>query len=188
VGLYYYLMAQLPHLVYEQKPPMSSNDFLELAKPLMSKSDRSFFDKITLSSSLHDEAKTGCGFIDNWRTWERSLKLNLAKQRAIKLKRDNIPMEEPPATPLEAVAAASKAVDESSPLDGELLLDKARWYAIESLVGNNYFDRSNVYAYFLKLLIIERREAFNVEKGFTEYKSLYASIVESGQETRGVFA
>jgi hypothetical protein len=82
---------------------------------------------------------------------------------------------------MDTYAAASKAIDESSPLDGEILLDKARWQAIDDLAGNDYFHRNSIFAYLLKLLLIERRMSFNVEKGFDEYKSLYTSIVESVQ-------
>ena len=173
---YYYLMAQLPHLYYEQKPPMSSEDFKALAKPLLNKSDFDLLNQITLEPQ--DEV-TGCNFIDGWRKWDRALRSDLAKQRAIKLKRE-IP-QGITVTQMDAAAAASKASDESSPLDGEILLDKARWLAIDDIAGSDYFHRNSVFAYFLKLLLIERRLSFNAEKGFTEYKLLYASIVESVQ-------
>jgi hypothetical protein len=34
-----------------------------------------------------------------------------------------------------------------------------------------------MYAYLLKLLLMERRMAFKTEEGFNEYKGLYASIL-----------
>jgi len=185
VGSYYYLMSQLPFLIYEQKPPMSSGAFKELAESLMDEDDASLLGNVHLDQDLsgdNESAVTGCNFIDDWRVWERALRLNLEKSRAIKLKRDNLLLAEPPFYPADAAAAAHKAVNsESSPLDTEILLDKARWNAIENLAGNDYFDRNNVYAYLLKLMLIERRLLFNVERGFAEYKSLYASIIESAQ-------
>ena len=177
---YYYLIAQLPNLVYEQKPLMSSQDFLDLAKSMVTNSDFALLNGLSLE--LRDKA-TGCKFIDDWQEWERDLMLNLAKQRAIKLKRD-LPATEP-VYHMDIGAVTTKAMDEHSPLEGEILLDKARWHAIEDLAGNDYFHRNSVFAYYLKLLLIERRMSFNVDKGFSEYKSLYASIVESEQESRG---
>jgi len=177
VGSYYYLMAQLPYLIYEQKPPMPSSEFKDLAKSLMKPNDASLFDNLSLTSQV----KTDCDFITKWQKWDQILRLNLAKQRVIKTKHDKT-FTEPQLIHLDAAAAAVKAVDETSPLEGEILLDKARWHAIEELAGTDYFHRNNVYAYYLKLLLIERRQAFNTEKGFTEYKSLYASIVESAQK------
>ena len=181
MGSYYYLMAQLPYLIYEQKPPMSSESFKELARSLLNKADSVYLDFLTLNPAKANENPTGCSFIDNWHEWDKALRLNLAKERAIKLKREG-EIISPPLFPLEASAAASKAVDEHSPLDGETVIDKARWNAIDNLAGNDYFHRNTVYAYYLKLLLIERREAFNVEKGFDEYKSLYASILDSAQK------
>ena len=176
---YYYLIAQLPNLVYEQKPSMSSQDFLDLAKSLISKGDYALLKDLSLEMK---EEKTGCKFIDNWQDWERDLRMNLAKLRAIKLKRE-LPPE--PVFHMDIAAVATKAVDEHSPLEGEIMLDKVRWHAIEEFAGSDYFHRNSVFAYYLKLLLIERRMSFNVDKGFSEYKSLYASIVESGQESRG---
>jgi len=197
VGSYYYLMAQLPYLTYEQKPHISSGAFKSLAESLMDKEDAKLLDCLSLDPSpqsggegpSYTEASpsTGCDFIDNWREWERVLRLNLAKHRAIHLKRENPSALEPPFMPSDAVAAAVKAVTgDSSPLDAEILIDKARWNAIDTLAGNDYFNRNSVYAYFLKLLLIERRQAFNTDKGFSEYKSLYAEIIESAHNSLGV--
>jgi len=180
VGSYFYLMAQLPYLIYEQKPPMTSAAFKALALYFLNDADGVFMNKLSLNPVFSGE-NTGSDFIDSWKEWERALKLNLGKERAIKLKKENLISQEPPFFPLEAAAAASKAIDEHSPLEGEIVLDKARWIAIDSLAGNDNFHRNAVYAYFLKLLLLERRQSFNVEKGFAEYKSLYASIVESAQ-------
>jgi len=183
--MYYYLMAQLPHLIYEQKPPMSSEEFKALSESLLSKKDVSLMKNLKLDPSpTEDEAdggkvrSTGCSFIDNWRKWEKDLRLILAKNRAVHLKWD-INISEPADFHNDLAVTGLKAIDENSPLDGEIILDKTRWYAIEDMAGNDYFHRNNVFAYFLKLLLLERRQAFNVEKGFSEYKSLYASILES---------
>jgi len=188
VGEYYYLMAQLPYLMYDKKPPMSSGKFKELADSQLSRTDASFLKylsldvKIDSGSSDTDAAeksiRTGCEFVDKWNEWERTLRLNLARHRSLKL----YPTEEaitPPVVPDDAYAAASHVfTQDGSPLDGEILLDKARWNAIDLMTGSDYFHENNVFAYYLKLLILERRELFEAEKGFSEYKSLYAQIFE----------
>jgi len=197
VGSYYYLMAQLPFLIYEQKPHISSDAFKSMAESLMDKEDSKLLEHLSLDpdpikagegpSYAEAPPSTGCDFIDGWREWERTLRLNLAKYRAIHTKRENTSALEPPYMPVDAVAAAVKAVTgDSSPLDAEILIDKARWNAIDTLAGNDYFTRNSVFAYFLKLLLIERRQAFNVDKGFSEYKSLYAEIIESAHNSLGV--
>jgi hypothetical protein len=206
VGSYYYLAAQLPELVYGQGVPMTSSAFLDLAGRLLDKEDAGLLDKLSLDPGdpagspgtdpsrpayAESAVSTGCDFIDKWREWERALRLNLARNRALHLKRESDSPVDPPAYPLDAAAAALKAgistggslgAPEESPLEAEIALDKARWDAIEYLKGITYFSRDTIYAYYLKLLLLERRESFNTEAGFAEYKSLYASILERAQQ------
>ena len=194
MGSYYYLMAQLPFLIYEQKPPMSSDAFKALAESNLGEEDLVYLEDLSLdpcsgqskegNAYAESAPSTGCDFLDGWREWERTLRLNLAKHRAIHLKRENVTNTEPPLMPQDAAGAAIKAVTgDGNALEGELLIDKARWNAIDSLAGIDMFDRNNVYAYFLKLLLLERREAFKTDKGFSEYQSLYAEIIESSQDS-----
>ena len=202
MGSYYYLVAQLPYLTYGQLPPMPPQAFKELVKPMLTPEDWAFLDMVSLDPqplpagghpSVGGHVATGlayaenapaCGsdFIDGWRAWERTLRLNLARNRAIKAKREGTPMAEPPALPADAVTAATRAIAETeSPLEAEITLDKARWSAIDSLLGYEYFDRNTVFAYLLKLLILQRRASFQTEIGFSEYKSLYAAILDAAQ-------
>jgi hypothetical protein len=95
---------------------------------------------------------------------------------------------EPPGLPPEAEAAAKAAASLESPLEAELLLDKARWDAIGTLQGLDYFGRNTVYAYLLKLLLMERRSSFKSEEGFADYKTLYASIMERVSVTGAHFS
>jgi hypothetical protein len=165
--------------------------FKELAKPLLDAEDAALLDMVSLDPAPYGEAPSagisyadqappsGSDFIDQWREWERALRLNLARQRSVKVKREGAALAEAPIIPADAAVAAHGAtamVD--SPLDADIFLDKARWSAIDALQGGDYFDRNTVFAYLLKLLILERRAAMQPETGFSEYKSLYASIVD----------
>jgi hypothetical protein len=171
---------------------MSSGAFKDLAKSLLSDHDGALMDLIGLDpqplkageeggpSYADNVPASGSDFIDRWREWERGLRLNLARHRSIKTKREGGAPVEPPIHPADAAAAAVKAVVATeSPLEAEILIDKARWNAIEYLQGIDYFDRNTIFAYLLKLILLERRALFKAEEGFTEYKSLYASILDS---------
>lgn len=193
MGSYYYLVSQLPSLIYGQTPPMSSDSFKELARPLLSEGDAVLMDLICLDPQPQKEGAegrsyadaapaSGSDFIDGWREWERALRLNVARHRAQKTRRE-APVE-PPLYPADAAAAAVKAVvSTESPLEAEMVLDRARWATIDVLQGTDYFDRNTVYAFLLKLILLERYAAFfDSGKGFAEYKSLYASILEGVKE------
>jgi hypothetical protein len=172
---------------------MNSAGFRDLAGSLMDKNDAALLDQLSLDPEppgipvvgpayAENALPSGCVFIDRWREWERTLRLNLAQARAQRIKREGGAPLEPPGHPAEAavVALNAAAVDES-PLEAELFLDRARWNAIEELQGTDHFSRNTVYAYLLKLLLLERHSLFDTEAGFAEYKSLYASILESAQ-------
>ena len=191
------MAAQLPYLVYGQALPMSPSDFAALARDSMSASDSKVLDYCTLDPSPEQSENTGNGasyseipprtsseFINKWKEWERTLRLNLAKIRREKLAsaaggRETALMAEAPDHPSDAAGAAKTAMAMESPLEAELFLDKARWNAIENFQGINTFSESAMYAYLLKLLLMERKAAFNAEEGFNEYKRLYAAILAS---------
>jgi hypothetical protein len=168
---------------------MTPDAFMALAKSMIGKSDAKLLDKVSLDPRPATEGfsyaekvpSSGSKFIDNWREWERALRLNLAKQRAAKVKHDGA-LTEPPVLPTDAAAAAHRAIAAESPLEAEMLLDKARWEVIEELRGFNYFGSNTIFAYMLKLLILQRRSLFETETGFSEYKSLYASILAGVQQ------
>jgi hypothetical protein len=187
--------------MYGEHPPMSSAAFRDLAGSLMGGEDAALLDQVSLdpeprakpwgkeagSPALEggpvyaELLPSGCVFIDRWREWERTLRLNLAQARAQRTKREGGVPVEPPGHPAEAAATALNAMAVEAPLEAELFLDRARWNAIEELQGINYFSRNTVYAYLLKLLLLERHSLFDTEAGFAEYKSLYASILERAQ-------
>ena len=179
MGSYYYLAAQLPYLVYGQQVPMSPAAFKELAKGVMSHEEGAVLDACVLDPLAASPVKSE--FLDAWREWESALRLNLARLRAAKLKRE---APEAPEFPAGAAAAAKAALAIESPLEAEIFLDRARWNAVESFQGINYFSENTIYAYLLKLLLMERRQAFKTEEGFEEYKTLYASILEQAGESK----
>lgn len=181
MGSYYYLAAQLPYLVYGQPVPMTAAAFKRLARDGMSAGDRAALDFISLEPAPAEAVLPE--FLSRWREWEGVLRLNLAKNRGAKLKREFA--ADVPDYPADAAAAAKGAFAMESPLEAEIFIDKARWNAIENFQGIGIFTENVIYAYLLKLLLMERRAAFKTEEGFSEYKRLYASILEGAGKTTG---
>jgi hypothetical protein len=181
---------------------MSSEAFKNLSREMLSPSDRAALDLCTLDpapvqGNVEDKEfpsytnlppRSTSKFINAWREWERALRLNLARHRARQLKREEGELADVPTSPVDAGAVARVAVTLESPLEAELFLDQARWNAIEALQGSNYFGSNTVFAYLLKLFLMERHALFKVEEGFVEYKGLYTAImaaaptsIESGE-------
>jgi len=169
---------------------MGSEVFKAMARKAMNSAEAAVLDYCTLDpappgAEENDAAYTNppphtlSPLINHWMEWERTLRLNLAHGRAQKLNRapGDIPIA--PELPVDAVKTANTALFMESPLEAELFLDKARWDAIESFLDYNIFSENSVYAYLLKLLLMERRAMFVAEEGFTEYKGLYAAIIKN---------
>jgi len=165
---------------------MSSEAFIALGQEQMSPKDAAVLDYCTLDPAppIEDDTeatyampppKTPSTLVNNWKVWERTLRLNLAKGRALELKRQ-APAEVPD-DPFDAAAVAKTALYMESPLEAEQYLDKARWDVIENLQGTSIFSEETIYAYLLKLRLMERKAMFNAEEGYTEYKGLYAAIL-----------
>jgi len=142
VGSYYYLVAQLPSISYGAPPIMGSTQFKELARDLLTGADAELLESCALDPepmSVIQEGSdvlptyselltpTGSALIDQWRIWERALRLNLAKLRAQKLKKDSLHLAEVPSDPLDAGAIARAALAIESPLEAEIFLDRSRW-------------------------------------------------------------
>jgi hypothetical protein len=160
---------------------MSSGAFVDLCRTKLSSQDIPPLDFCTLEPSLTDTDKTNVNspFIESFHDWEKALRLNLARFRKERLKQQGTSIEAPE-YPVSAVSAAKTAVGIDSPLDAELFLGEARWNEIENLQGISYFSENVIYAYLLKLLLLERRALFKAEDGFQEYKTLYSAILEAG--------
>lgn len=193
MAAFYYLIPQLPSLNYNAPAPMTTADFLDLCKTKLSVAEFSLLEECSLDpdplntegvSYAESASDSASSFIDAWREWERALRLNLARYRGQKLKRES-GLVEPPEYPASAVASAKAASAFDSPLEAELFLDQARWNTIEALQGLNYFGENMIYAYLLKLRLLERKALFKAEEGFTEYKALYAAILSAGNANTG---
>ncbi len=195
MSAYYNLIPQLPALSRAGPPPMSSTAFVKLCETQLSSQDRAVLGFCSLDPDemsdtqvyLRELRHSGSDFVDDWREWERTLRLNLARYRAQKQKRaasESGAAVEPPAYPASAVSAAKAAAAIESPLEAELFLDEARWNAVESMQGVSYFGENVVFAYLLKLRLLERASLFKAEEGFSEYKALYAEILDNSGDTK----
>jgi len=174
---YYYFVATLPWLNYGDKPPTSSEEFRELCLALLHPSDADLIRYCRYDPKLAVETvkPTGSDFIDLLMARERTLNLNLAYLRAARLKRPS--PGDPPHDVPRAEAVAKAAFEMNDPLEAELYIDQARWGALDAMVGIDSFGVNNVYAYLLKLQLLERRQCFSVERGTAGYRERYDAIL-----------
>jgi hypothetical protein len=180
VALYYYFISTLPALSYGAQAPWSAEQFRDMAASMLNKEDAALLPYCSLE--LPEDGvlpKTSSPFINEWYVMLHTMRYTLAHERAAKLKRAN-PVEDDNSSQRMHQTVMS-AVAMSDPLEAEEHIDKECWGALDSLEGLNHFSVNTVYAYLLKLRLLERHAKFAAEKGFTEYKSLYSSILDKGE-------
>ena len=176
---YYYFVSTLPFITYGDKPPVGSEEFREQCYGLLNQDDAAlirycYYDPLLAVETVQS---TGSPFIDCHMARERTLMLNLAYLRAGKLKRPS--PGDPPHDVPRAEAVAKAAFEMTDPLEAEIFIDKSRWGALDDMVGVDLFGVNNVFAYLLKLQLLERRQRFDAEIGTVKYKELYDSILNA---------
>ena len=174
---YYYFIASLPHVNYGDKPPFASAEFTERCVNYLSSRDVNLIHYCSYDPklSLETVASTGSSFIDFILLRERVMNMTLASLRGAKLNRPfngEVSHDLP-----RAEAVAKTAFEMDDPLDAALFIDRGRWGVLDEMVGVNFFSANNVFAYFFKLQLLERKQRFDIQKGAAVYRDLYDSIL-----------
>jgi hypothetical protein len=178
---YYYFVATLQSLEYGGLVPMEQSAFIQLCQKYLTKKDADFlcfcqFDAKITAELLKEAA--GSDFIQRFLLWERDLALSLTYHRTQKLGRsqeDEMPL---PAIAAEITEAAQNAVYTDNPRLAMISLDTLRWQMLDSLIAtHDFFGVSNVYAYLLKLILMERLGKFDKELGAKMYRESYGFVM-----------
>ena len=174
---YYYFIASLPYVNYGDKPPMSSGEFEEQCKNFLTAGDLAHlrFCKYNPRLAIETVKSTGSDFVDLLMLRERNLVLNLAFFRASKLNRAS--PGDPPHDMPRVEAVAKTAIEMENPFDAALFIDRARWGALDEVSSINYFGANTIFAYLLKLQLLERKQVFDTIKGTAAYHELYNTIL-----------
>lgn len=138
-------------LEFGMKPPFSHEEFLERCRGQLSARD------IGIVRETGSRA---------WKMFERTLRNELARNRAIRMHKDpqQHVREDIRFDPF--IAPFSHwAVSQDSPLDAELYLDRVRWEKLDELAVGHYFDIEILVIYSLKLKILERWDRINSGTG-----------------------
>lgn len=152
---YYYLVASLPVLDFGSQPAVAYENFLENCQRLLTPTDFFTIEKTSLESDI--EFKGIHPFLKTWVRFNRNLKNEIARWRAIRAGKD-------PATythgsnaqetfVTEIVSQAAKAKD---PLAVQETLDRFKWQYLDELVRGQYFNLEFLLVYALRLQILER--------------------------------
>jgi len=178
---YYYLVSQLPNIsAAESKSalPLSSAGYKELCCRFISDKEKAIIEGLSLVPPK-DALSTGSNFLDIWYEKERYLRFALAQIRAQKMKKD--PVSLPAGLTADILQAARTAVGMDSPYSAEQYLFEYRIKLLDELKPLDSFTIDAVYAYGIKLLLVERMKKFDVENGKASYHNIYDKILGEKQ-------
>jgi len=172
---YYYTLASLKTIKREEKPPVSEDYFLQFTKETI---DAKSY-QILLKCRWGLTGPTGFSFSDQILSWEKDLRLELAKARISKLPFDNLPDSEDTSRDYSLLEQVRTVMALESPLGAEKYLDQLRWNHLEKVGAHHYFDLEALIIYYLKLQLVLRQEKFQEELGKDTFKNEYAALAEN---------
>ena len=171
---YYYILAALETIRLGEKIPISEEYFLQFAEDTM---DAKGY-QILLKCRWGLTEPTGFSFADRILSWEKKLRLELAKARILKLPFDSPPDLQAPDGSYSLLEQVRAVIALDSPLDAELDLDQLRWSFLEETGARHYFDLEALVVYYLKLQLAVRRKKLQEELGKDTFKKEYAALAD----------
>ena len=143
------------------RPPFSYPEFLHKCAGLIPDNDLILLKE--LPGFKEDILGKSSPVIRKWIAWDWTLRDELVKLRA---SRKHIPaqrdLRKDDFSDLSLSHVAANAFRNLSILEGERILDLARWEALEEFSQGHYFDLDFLIIYAYKLLILERWERIRV--------------------------
>jgi hypothetical protein len=153
---YIYFISSLPMLSFSANPPFPTDKFLEMCQGMIPEQELAI-----LKESLHIgpdyDYRGAAQTLRKWSSFNIALRNEIVKIRAARrhvgaekyLRSDGYGS-------LDVAHIAIASHRSPSLIEGEKILDQARWGYLEELSSGHYFDFDYLLVYLQKLIILER--------------------------------
>jgi len=183
---YYYLISSLPLLRLDEPPPFTSAAFLDTCREQLSPGR---FDALLRVTLMPGDWKTCCESERLWDAWETQFRNSLVRRRAAVLGLDPESWIRPASEVwVQLDRQVEEAMNAGDPWQCELALDRLRWQHLSDLEAGHSFDFDKVVIYRLQLLLVEKRAAYDSERGGENRDRLLEGIVGTAHAHRTVLA
>jgi hypothetical protein len=187
VAQYYYTVASLPALRFEEAPFLSRDEFLEYCRIEVSDGDLQVIQHAEIwseqDSGDDDERSPANALLAEWNRGLQEVQRQTALIRAQSLGRDADRIPRPDVTDAGLPERLRQILNEDNPLKTENALLRLLWQRAEWLEAGHHFDCEKLIVYHLKLQIAARRSRINdAEAGRTEFDSQYEKVAQSLME------
>lgn len=158
---YFYMVSQLPTLVFDRENSITTEDFLEEAGKWVSKSDLT---KLTSARLFDKEAAPdeNAKVLRSLLEFESQFRNELGEWR--KAQRDG--------SDYKPETFAPSLVKEGNPLEVEKKLLKASWDRIDAEESGHHFDLGALILYYLKLQILDKLSVFDNDLGMEKFQTM----------------
>ncbi len=178
----FYLISSLPALMHNQKPRISSDEFLTLCNEQLDDKKARSIASISLSP---DGNENGLDAHRNWQEWLVFVKNCIAEIRASRLKR---PLGDCLRETRVFDSFTKKSLEDAfslpTPAEREAAIDLACWNFLEDLAATHLFDLDALAIYRLKLLLLEKRDSRSFEEGIKVFDGITDAAIEQAKNTR----
>lgn len=167
---YYYLVASLPTLNFDQESPFSLEEFYQMCQQELTKNDLK-----VIESLLYDLDDSNHPVLVKWNTFVNQMENILSEMRGERLSRETETKgkSDRDATIVETIKAAMQA---ENPLEAELILMRLQWDFAAELAQNSYFEIETLASYALQLKLALRKALFKRFEGKGEFEHLFSIL------------
>ncbi|MFW5642631.1 MAG: hypothetical protein ACOCYQ_01265 [Alkalispirochaeta sp.] len=182
---YYYTVASLPAIRFEEMPFLSQEEFLEYCAIEATPEDLETIRSAAIWLTDDDETEffSPSPVHREWIAGLRELQRQAALIRAQALGRDTDRLLRPDITDAGLTERLRIVMNEDTPLKTENALLRLLWQRAENLEAGHHFDREKLLVYHLKLQIAARRARINdTEAGAEAFDQQYEVVAQSLME------
>lgn len=183
---YYYTVASLPALRFEEPPFLDQKGFYENCAVEMTDEDLAYVSSAMIlltgqSATVGDVEETGCRA--QWNRLLREFQQQAAIVRTQNLGWEIDRLPRPDVRDATIPERLRQILNEENPLKTEMATLRWLWQAAEALEPGHHFDRDALFLYHLKLQISLRRAALSDgDAGNEEFDRQYEKVAESLME------
>ena len=173
---YTYFAATLSALSFDGEPTMTETEFRDRCKEHLTASD------FATLSALLDGGESSNTFVRKWRNSDTQLRNAVARIRAARIGEGTDAskwLHSHTGFEVSTETAVTAAFQEPNPMRREMALERIRWNLAGELAGFDAFSAETLFAYALRLGILCRRAAANVDKGTERLRAMMKVKAES---------
>lgn len=171
---YYYLVASLPMLRFDEDPPITRDQFLQSCHAALGSADYAVIERLSAGQMIEVTEKSG--YLWSYLQIQQKVSSSLHRYRARALSRTETSDNESALPDVGIEELVKQAMQAEHPLAAELLLMRFYWDAAESLKQMRVFSIEVLYTYAIQLALLERKALFTPLEGNAEFKRLFSNL------------